>query len=1160
MTDAKVRVGVEGAAEFKRTLSGINAALRTNAAELKKVGVQFADSEDAGAGLSAELQVLEKRMELLRQKEAAERQELEKVTLKYGENSAQAERRKKALTDVETEIIKLNRRLPELREELERGAGGADELADGLDSGAAAAGELGTVLSGAAVLSGIREFAGLLRESADASIDFESAITGVFKTVDGTDEELAAISAGIKEMAGEIPASATELAGVAEAAGQLGIAVEDILDFTRVMTMLGTTTDMSAETAATALARFANVSGTDPKDYERLASVIVALGNNLATTESEITEMGQRLASAGTLAGLSEPNILALAAAMSSVGIEAEAGGTAMTQTMNSIGAAVDTGGEKLNAMARLAGMTADEFSAKWKGEPIEALQAFIGGLGELDDESESATEVLNELGMSGIRQSNMLRSLALAVDVLSGAVELSDVAWTENIALSEEANLRYGTTESKLQLLANASERLAAAYGETLTPAMGTMAEIATKGENKLAEMLETTPELGNAITILGSGMSVFALGTVATTAMQCEKLVAILNALRLAALSNPYTAIAAVVAMAGAAAVTSEKGQEVLSRLAGTAETLTEKYGNLAEVQGRLSELEAEQNKLAEQGYDAHTLLTEGYERANKVTAERAERCIELNREITELKAAEAALLDISGEAEAAGSNTIQGYVSGLEGESEKAYAKTAEIAEGVLISWNGALGIHSPSTEFAEAAEHSAEGYLAGWKEKAAEIYATLKESGIEAIGAFGDGAASETAAVVEDVRRDMDAAWKAAQINFAAGEIKFSALQKALKNTYSVGNISEEVYYKKLKALRDRYLSEDDSEWGSVTLELYNFSEKQLKEYRDGVDGFVDDYEDAMKEMADATKDALDDIQDEYDDLAKDRDKLTERLFGGDLYETVKLNFSDGSSGEYFRLTDWGKDIEELKEYQGILEGLKGRGINAGVFEEVLGMDVDEAARFGRELLTLSDEEWEKYNGLWEEKRKVAAEIAESFYKDQMSALENEYSDALREGLDGLSDISTMVGENIVGGLIEGMEAEEDNLRRKMQEIADAIEDELRVSLDMHSPSRRLEDLASLAGEGLIVGFETKLEDFRNLIDRAVPSDLSVNYGRETGGKRDSNMLSALGTLFGGNTPAGDLTVVFQVDGLDFARATLPNFRRAAAESPVAVGDF
>ena len=48
--------------------------------------------------------------------------------------------------------------------------------------------------------------------------------------------------------------------------------------------------------------------------------------NNFATTESEISTMSLRLAAAGTQIGLEESEILGLAAALSSLGIEAEAG------------------------------------------------------------------------------------------------------------------------------------------------------------------------------------------------------------------------------------------------------------------------------------------------------------------------------------------------------------------------------------------------------------------------------------------------------------------------------------------------------------------------------------------------------------------------------------------------------------------------------------------------------------------------------------------------------------------------------------------------------------------------------------------------------------------------------------------------------------------
>ena len=51
--------------------------------------------------------------------------------------------------------------------------------------------------------------------------EFETAFTGVEKTVDGTKQQIANLKQGIKDMAEEIPSSTTEISAVAEAAGQL---------------------------------------------------------------------------------------------------------------------------------------------------------------------------------------------------------------------------------------------------------------------------------------------------------------------------------------------------------------------------------------------------------------------------------------------------------------------------------------------------------------------------------------------------------------------------------------------------------------------------------------------------------------------------------------------------------------------------------------------------------------------------------------------------------------------------------------------------------------------------------------------------------------------------------------------------------------------------
>lgn len=369
----------------------------------------------------------------------------------------------------------------------------------------------------AGIAVALKEIYEYFASCAQASMDFESAITGVAKTTDLTDEELAAMSDSIKALSTEIPATTEEIAAVAEAAGQLGIQKDALLDFTEIMTMLGTATNMTADEAATSLARFANITGMATDNYGRLGSVIVDLGNNFATTESEIVAMGTRLASAGKLAGLTEPEIMALAAAMSSVGIEAEAGGTAMTQTLNAIEKAVAKGGDDLSEFARIAGMSSEEFSSAWKNDAMSALTSFIGGLGKLDEQGESTVLVLEDLGLTGIRQSNMLKALGLAADQMTGAVNTANTAWQQNTALTNEANKRYATAQSRLTMMQNAYNNLKVAIGDAYTPALSEAYGVGTKVLNEITKFVQANPGVVAAITGLSTALGAAAVAAAA-------------------------------------------------------------------------------------------------------------------------------------------------------------------------------------------------------------------------------------------------------------------------------------------------------------------------------------------------------------------------------------------------------------------------------------------------------------------------------------------------------------------------------------------------------------------------------------------------------------------------------------------------------------------
>src|SRR5699024_4882015 len=183
-----------------------------------------------------------------------------------------------------------------------------------------------------------------------------STCTSVRTTVDATEAEFDALAASSKAMSTQIAASTGEINEVMATAGQLGIANDYLVDFTRTMIDLGNSTDIAANEAASTLAKFANITNMDQSRFGNLGATLVDLGNNFATTESSIMEMSLRLAAAGHQVGLTEPQILGFAAALSSVGIEAEMGGSAFSKSLVKMEVAAATGGEALEDFARVSG------------------------------------------------------------------------------------------------------------------------------------------------------------------------------------------------------------------------------------------------------------------------------------------------------------------------------------------------------------------------------------------------------------------------------------------------------------------------------------------------------------------------------------------------------------------------------------------------------------------------------------------------------------------------------------------------------------------------------------------------------------------------------------------------------------------------------------
>ena len=304
-----------------------------------------------------------------------------------------------------------------------------------------------------------------------ASLDFESTFTSVRKTVDATEAEFDALAASSKAMSTQIAASTGEINEVMATAGQLGIRNDYLVDFARTMIDLGNSTDIVANEAASTLAKFANITNMDQSLFGNLGATLVDLGNKFATTESSIMDMSLRLAAAGHQVGLSEAQILGFAAALSSVGIEAEMGGSAFSKALVKMEVAAATGGEALEDFARVSGLTAEGFKSLFENDPAAAFQAFITGLSRMDEEGISAIATLSDIGIAEVRLRDTLLRAVNANELFARTQDVAINAWQENTALTVEAGKRYATTESRLINLKNTALLFAQQIGDDLNP-----------------------------------------------------------------------------------------------------------------------------------------------------------------------------------------------------------------------------------------------------------------------------------------------------------------------------------------------------------------------------------------------------------------------------------------------------------------------------------------------------------------------------------------------------------------------------------------------------------------------------------------------------------------------------------------------------------------
>ena len=369
----------------------------------------------------------------------------------------------------------------------------------------------------------------------------EQGLVAIAKTTNATDAELAQLDSRFRQLASSTATPLTRLLELGSAAGQLGVrGTDNIAKFASTIAKLETaTTDVQGAEAALSLARLLNIAGEGVDTVDRLASVIVRLGNNFAATEGEIVNAATFIGQATAAFGVASSDVAALSAAIAATGQRAETAATSIGRSFIEIDRAVKSGGDSLARFAAISGTSVEEFATLFEQDSVGAFQQFLEGLGELVENGANVADVLESVGLRGVESVRAIGTLATRAEVLRQTLAEARDEVQRNTALQEEYERSTTTLQAAFGRLTNSVTLLFVALGDSglgraiaqvldlFAGAIRTLAGVATDSDRAsvavkaLVVALVSLATIGAVLATQGIALAIAAIGPAVLVAL---------------------------------------------------------------------------------------------------------------------------------------------------------------------------------------------------------------------------------------------------------------------------------------------------------------------------------------------------------------------------------------------------------------------------------------------------------------------------------------------------------------------------------------------------------------------------------------------------------------------------------------------------------------
>lgn len=387
-----------------------------------------------------------------------------------------------------------------------------------------------------------------------------------------------------------------------------------------------------------------------------------------------------------------------------------------------------------------------------------------------------------------------------------------------------------------------------------------------------------------------------------------------------------------------------------------------------------------------------------------------------------------------------------------------------KFGDLVDSVL----GFLGIHSPSRVFAEIGEQVMEGFAVGVNKDTSADKAITKQ-----MKSISDLALEMSEELSNALLKKED------ELNNAIAEMDAEAAEKQAAEELAT-------YKQNLKTKYEELGKAEKKEKAKIQAEI----DKLQKDWNDKQ---LETQEKAAKEQLQAQLSALQEYKQEYEsalqEIEQSQQSMADKLMSyGELFGTIT---DEETGASFIELGDLEEEINAIERYGDALEQLKSRGVPEGLLDEVVNLNIDDAITYTDQLLNMTDDQYEKYMQLWEQKQEAAEEVARKFYQDEMDAMTKEFVDKIPGELSGLKDDMRTIGVNSIQGLINGIKSMSGMLSDAARQVISDALSAMRSEADIHSPSKKTENLIGKPlAQGIEVGFLDQLASVKNTMASAI----------------------------------------------------------------------